>query len=101
MVVGTASVVVTSAGPNVIITTSSLPDGTLGQTYSVELRAIGGTLPYTWNKYGPKGMGTLAHGLGLFRSGLIWGTPKRAGTYTIVVKCLDASHSHKTKGHRS
>ena len=34
----------------------------------------------------------------LSRSGLISGTPKRAGTYTIVVKCLDSSHSHKTQG---
>jgi hypothetical protein len=95
---GAASVVVTPAGPNVTITTTSLPDGTLRQPYSFQLQAIGGTAPYTWNKYGRVGMGTLPLGMGLARSGLISGTPKRAGTYTIVVKCLDSSHSHKTQG---
>jgi hypothetical protein len=89
---------VNPAGPQVVITTTSLPAGTLGQPYSFQLQATGGTPPYTWNKYRPKGMGTLPVGMGISRSGLISGTPKRAGTYTIAVKCLDSSHSHKTQG---
>jgi alpha-tubulin suppressor-like RCC1 family protein len=91
-------VIVNEPNVAVTITTTSLPDGTLGQPYSFQLQAIGGTLPYTWNKYGPIGMGTLPLGVSLSRSGLISGTPMRAGTYTIVVKCLDSSHSHKTQG---
>ncbi len=32
----------------------------------------------------------------LSRSGLISGTPEHAGTYTIIIKCLDSTLSHKT-----
>ena len=82
---------------HITITTISLPPGTVGVPYSVQLEAVGGTPPYTWNKYLPKGMGKLPLGVILSKSGLISGTPKRAGTYTFTVKCLDASHSHKTQ----
>lgn len=75
---------------------SSRP-GTVGQPYSVQLEAVGGTPPYTWSKYPLKGMGTLPRGVTLSKSGLISGIPKRAGTYTFVVRCLDSSHSHKTQ----
>ena len=86
-----------SPSTQVTITTTSLPPGTVGVPYSVQLEAVGGTPPYTWNKYPPKGMGTLPRGLILSKSGLISGTTKRDGTYTITVKCLDSSHSHKTQ----
>ena len=82
---------------HVTITTTSLPPGTVGQHYSVQLEAVGGTPPYTWNKYPPKGMGTLPLGLTLSQSGFISGTPKRPGIFTITVKCLDSSRSHKTQ----
>jgi hypothetical protein len=82
---------------HVTITTTTLPPGTVGQPYSFQLQATGGTPPYTWNKYPPKGQGVLPLGLHLSKSGLISGTPKRSGTYTITVKCLDSSHSHKTQ----
>ena len=81
----------------IAITTTTLPAGTVGQPYSFQLQATGGTPPYIWNKYLPKGQGVLPLGLSLSKSGLISGTPKRAGTYTIRVKCLDSSHSHKTQ----
>ena len=90
-------VIVGAPGGAVTITTSSLPDGTVGQPYSYQLQATGGTPPYTWNKYPPKGRGVLPIRLTLSKSGLISGTPKRTGTYTIVVKCLQANHSHKTQ----
>ena len=81
------------AEPNVAvtITTSSLPDGTVGQPYSFQLQASGGTPPYTWNKYPPRGRGVLPIWLRLSKSGLISGTPKKSGTYTIIVKCLQSS----------
>ena len=82
------------------ITTTSLPVATPGVPYSFQLQASGGIGPYTWNKYKPKGRGGLPWDVTLSRSGLISGTPKRAGTYTIIVKCLEANHSHKTQATR-
>ncbi len=81
------------------ITTTSLPEATVGQPYSFQLQASGGTPPYTWNKYGPRGRGVLPWRVSLSKGGLISGTPKRAGTYTIIVKCLQASaqHPHQTQ----
>ena len=92
------SLTVMSPGTKVIITTTALPDGTVGQPYSFQLQATGGTLPYTWNKHEPVLIGALPHGLHLSPSGLLSGTPKKAGTYTIVVKCLDSVRPFKTKG---
>lgn len=39
------------------VTTSSMPEGTVGQPYSFALSACGGIPPYTWNKYPPEGYG--------------------------------------------
>jgi hypothetical protein len=83
------------------IITTSLPSGTVRVPYSFQLQAMGGTPPYTWNKYLPKGMGTLPLGVSLSPSGLISGTPKRTGTHTLTVKCLDTSHSHRTQAIQS
>ena len=84
------------SGPPQIATTS-LPNGTVGQPYSFQLQLYGGTPPYTVNKYGPKGMGVLPRGITLSRSGLISGTPRQAGTFSLVIKCLDMTHKHKTQ----
>ncbi len=86
-----------SSTSHVVITTASLPEAALGVPYSFQLQAVGGLPPYTWNKYGPKGRGSLPWRVSLSRSGLISGTPKKAGTYTIIVKCLDSTHSHRTQ----
>ncbi len=93
--------IVNAPTASLTITTTSLPPGTVGLPYSVQLESVGGTPPYTWNKYPPKAMGTLPLGVTLSKSGLISGTPKRAGTFTITVKCLDSSHSHKTQAIQS
>lgn len=79
------------------IATTSLPEGTVGLPYSYQLQAIGGTPPYSWNKYLPRGRGVLPMRLHFSKSGLISGIPKRAGTYPIIVKCLQAtSRPYKT-----
>ena len=96
---GNGQVIITYAVPGgpIHITTTSLPDATVGQPYSFQLQATGGIPPYTWNKYKPKGSGALPWHVTLSRSGLISGTPKHAGTYTIIIKCLDSTLSHKTQ----
>jgi hypothetical protein len=71
------------------ITTSSLPDATVGEPYSATLQAIGGIPPYKWKVVS----GTLPAGLTLSKSsGTISGTPSStATTSTFQVKVKDSS----------
>ena len=57
------------------ISTSSLPNGTVGAAYAQNLAVTGGTPPYTWSI----SSGTLPAGLSLSSSGAISGTPTTAG----------------------
>jgi hypothetical protein len=79
------SLVVTPS-PLVIVTTS-LPNGQVGQAYSEQLVASGGTAPYVWSLQAGS---TLPAGLTLSPSGLISGTPTAAGTDTIVIQVTDS-----------
>ena len=64
------------------ITSTSLPDGTVGTAYSATLAASGGTSPYTWTLTG----GTLPAGLTLnATTGAITGTPTATTTATALV----------------
>jgi len=68
------------------ITTASLPNGTVGSTYSQTLRATGNT-PITWSI----DRGTLPAGLSLApTTGVISGTPTTAATSTFTVKATNA-----------
>jgi YVTN family beta-propeller protein len=78
--------------PALTITTASLPEGTVGQPYSFALQAIGGNPPYTW--WYAKG-GDLPKGLHLSTSGVLSGTPKKAGNYSITFRVRDT----KIAGH--
>jgi hypothetical protein len=71
------------------ITTTSLPDATIGVPYSTTLQAIGGIPPYKWKVV----TGTLPAGLTLSKSsGTISGTPSStATTSTFQVKVKDSS----------
>jgi hypothetical protein len=69
------------------ITTTSLPNGSVGTTYSQPLAATGGTSPYTWRLIS----GALPAGLSLSSSGVISGTPTAAGTATFTVKVTDST----------
>ena len=51
------------------VTTTTLPDATVGSPYSAELAASGGVTPYKW-----KEKGTLPAGLTLSKAGLLSGT---------------------------
>ena len=72
-------------GPPVISTTS-LPNGVVGGSYSATVIAAGGTAPYTWSATG------LPAGLSINSiSGVISGTPMSAGTSTASVTVRDSS----------
>ena len=59
-----------------IISTASLPDAIVGQSYSVTLAAQGGTAPYAWRV----SSGALPSGLTLSSSGTISGIPTTVNT---------------------
>jgi hypothetical protein len=67
------------------ITTTALPNGTVGQAYSASLAATGGATPYTWAI-----IGTLPAGLSLNAStGEISGTTSAEGTSNFTVEVTD------------
>ena len=77
----------TAAAPT--ITTSSLPDGKVGEAYSQTLTADG-TTPITWNIIG----GTLPESLTLNETtGKISGTPTAAGTASFTAKAENSAGS--------
>jgi hypothetical protein len=70
------------------ITTTSLPDGTVGVPYSQTLAAVGGLSPYKWAVT----TGTLPAGLTLAAAtGIISGTPTAVATTPFTVTVTDAN----------
>jgi hypothetical protein len=74
------------------ITTTSLPNGSVGNSYSANLVATGGTAPYTFTITS----GSLPAGLTLSKAGLISGKPNSAITSTITVQATDSSKPAQT-----
>jgi hypothetical protein len=71
-----------------VITTSTLPSGTQGVSYSAVLRGSGGTPPYAWLV----SSGQLPPGLTLEgATGVLSGTPQSAGTYSFSVAMSDTA----------
>lgn len=78
---------VTAGTPSPIgISTTSLPNGTVGAAYSDTLAASGGTPPYTW----ALASGSLPPGLSLASSGSISGIPVTAGAYNFYAQVTDS-----------
>jgi hypothetical protein len=70
------------------VSTASLPNGTVGTSYSQQLQSSGGTAPITWSVT----LGTLPAGLTLNGgTGVISGTPTTAGTSNFTVQAADSS----------
>jgi hypothetical protein len=70
-----------------LITTTSMPTGTVSVAYSATLAASGGTTPYTWSI----SSGSLPAGLALnTATGAITGTPTNTGTFTFTAQAADA-----------
>lgn len=72
-----------------VVTSLSLPAGTVGVNYSTTLAAIGGVSPYTWNL----ASGNLPAGLSLSGSGVISGKPTASGASTFTVQVADSGGS--------
>ena len=71
---------------DLVVTTSSLPNGTTGQNYSAMLGAAGGLSPYSWTVT----VGGLPQGLSLNTgTGGVTGSPTTAGTFSFTVQVTD------------
>ena len=76
------------------ITTTSLSEGTVNQSYSATLEAIGGTPPYTWSRIS----GNLPNGLSLNSStGEISGTPLSQGVFNFTIQVTDSASNQATQ----
>ena len=72
---------------DLVLTTASLPSGTVGTPYHAVLAATGGVQPYSWSQAG----GTLPTGLSIgATAGDLAGTPTTAGTWNFGVQVSDA-----------
>ncbi len=81
----TFTLVIVKSG-QLAVSTASLPAGVVNQAYSAPLAAAGGTGPYTWTASGvPAGIAVNPS------TGVISGTPTRAGAFTMTVKVTDSS----------
>src|SRR5882724_9344403 len=69
------------------IATTRLSNGTVGQAYSTQMNATGGTSPYTWST----SSGSLPAGLSLSSGGMISGTPTTGVSSTFTATVGDAS----------
>src|SRR5262249_8398952 len=87
------SLIVVPLGAPLSITTSSpLPSGIAGTSYSMQFQAAGGTGPYGWSL----ASGVLAQGLTLSSDGLLSGTPTAAGSVSFTIQVTDRSVPQKT-----
>jgi hypothetical protein len=80
----TFTVIVT---PAPITISAKLPAGQVGQAYSGQFSATGGTGGFSWT-------GTGAGGLSVSSSGAVTGTPAAPGTFSISVAVTDSSGAH-------
>jgi hypothetical protein len=90
-----AVLVTYSSGPPALaISTTSLPNGTVGTAYSATLAATGGTTPYSWSITA----GSLPAGVTLNAStGALSGTPTASGTFSPTFQVTDSSTpTHQT-----
>ncbi len=89
----TSSRVALTVNAHPSITTSSLPNGTIGNSYTQTISASGGTTPYTFSI----SSGSLPTGLTMDSTGAISGTYSGiAGTSTFTVQVQDNSSTHCT-----
>ncbi|MDR2523843.1 MAG: putative Ig domain-containing protein [Synergistaceae bacterium] len=74
-------------GGGLTITTTTLPNGTVGTSYNAVLEATGASGPITWTL----DSGSLPSGLTLSGNGTISGTPTLSGTTNFTVKAASGT----------
>ncbi len=89
----------TGVGSNLLVTTVSLPNGTVYSKttkaiYGATLSAVGSNPPFKWSL--ASGSSPLPPGLKLNAKGVLSGKATTAGTYPFVVKVVDTK-TKKTK----
>ena len=72
--------------PKLVITTTTLPSGTVSAAYTAPLQSSGGVGTVTWTV----ASGSLPAGLTMSNSGAISGTPTTAGTASFTVQAKDS-----------
>lgn len=85
------SILFTVKAPAVQITTTTLPNGRVNVSYSVQLEAIDGEKPYTWSVTAgvlPDGSGATTPRLNS-STGVISGKPTLAGSWTFTIQITD------------
>lgn len=83
-------------GTELRITTTTLPEGTVGTAYSAQLVGEGGEIPYTWSF-----TTALPDGLALdATTGAISGTPTTAGEYGLQAMLTDKEGEQATQSYR-
>jgi hypothetical protein len=80
----------TVSGPPISVSTTTLPDGVMGKSYSAQLTATGGIQPYTWAL-----ASSLPFGLSLSKDGLVSGTVQGWGG-DVVVQLQDSGVPKQT-----
>ena len=84
--------IVTGPSSPVAITTTSLPGGTVEQSYATVLAASGGDKPYAWTLVSNGGQS----GLSLSAAGILSGSPALAGAFGIIVKVSDGTNTDES-----
>jgi len=87
----TATLSLSINGTPLSVTTSTLPIGTVGQSYTASLTASGGVPPYQWSA-----SAGLPAGLTLAQGGVISGTPTASGVFSLAVQVTDSSNLSAT-----
>ncbi len=85
-----------AVGPGLTITTESLPGAVAGVAYTASISAAGGEAPYSWTVSGNLPDGLLLNGA----TGLISGTPSRAGSYDFTAVARDRNNLSVMKAFR-
>ena len=82
---GTKAYALTICSP-ITVNPATLPNGTVGSSYSQNLSAVGGGIPHSFTF-----SGTLPNGVTLANDGVLSGVPTVAGTFNFTVTATDTS----------